>query len=129
MRILLFFVFFYVFGRLALGAEIITRHPWVGVASISVSLVALIGALVKLHLNLEEVPIRKLIIGFLMLIGVQITFVAAVRMPHSIVSSLLVIAVIAGLPFINGDSRSTRAAKKASVDDEDLTKTIEPRDA
>ena len=48
-------------------------------------------------------------------------------MPHSVTSCILVIAVIAGLPFINGASKSS-APKKAAADSGDLAKTTEPRD-
>ena len=119
-------VWLYVFAGVALRAEMVTRHRWVGVVSMVVSLAVLLGALIKLHLRLETLNLRDTIIGFLILLTVQVLFIAAVRMPHSVVSILVVIAVIIGLPFINGASKSS-APKKTVTDSGDLTKTPEPR--
>ena len=78
------------------------------------------------NFRLESLSFRDTVIGFLILLAVQVMFIAAVRMPHSVASSILVIAVIAGLPFISGASRSS--APKKTADSGDLTKATEPRD-
>ena len=125
-RILRIVVSLYVFAGVALRASIVTGHHWVGVVSMGASLAVLLGALIKLHFRLESLSFRDTVIGFLILLAVQVMFIAAVRMPHSVASSILVIAVIAGLPFISGASRSS--APKKTADSGDLTKATEPRD-
>ena len=48
------------------------------------ALAVLLGALIKLRLNVEELSLRSLLIGILGLVAAQVVFVAAVRMPHSV---------------------------------------------
>jgi hypothetical protein len=125
-RLLRLLVLLYIFAGVALRAAIVTGHHWVGVVSMVTSLAVLLGALIKLHMRLEALSFRDTVIGFLILLSVQVMFIAAVRMPHSVASSILVIAVIAGLPFISGASRLS--APKKAADSGDLTKINEPRD-
>jgi hypothetical protein len=93
------------------------------------SLAVLLGALIKLRLNIEELSSRTLVLGMLALLAAQIIFVAAVRMPHSVASSLVVIAVIAGLPFINGESKVSASKKKNAAESGDAAKATESADA
>ena len=127
-RILRVSVLFFVFIEFAERAAVVTGHRWVGVASMAASLAVLLGALIKLRLNVEELSLRSLLIGILGLVAAQVSFVAAVRMPHSVASSLVVIAVIAGLPFINGESKAS-APKQDAAESGDATKATESLDA